>query len=153
MNLLNTPCKKILVSVLLSLTLLIISSFNSYRLPQANQKVLEYVETVLGKKVGTGECSDLIFNAQFHLKKEKINSNTKTKKILPGDFISFQSAIFKDDKNNELHFGAHHAIIYRLINVHEIIIVHQNHNNYKIVQKLDLNLNNLTSGKFEIKHP
>lgn len=128
------------------------SSFLMKKLPLANQKVLEYVDSIMETKVGTGECADLIFNAQFHLKKEQIKSKTKTKKILPGDFISFKNAIF-DNVNNTLKLPDHQAIIYKVISQTELIIVHQNHNNIKLVKKLHIDLNNLTQGSININHP
>lgn len=141
------------ISIIIGLSLITLASFTNVRLHLANKKVLEYVESVMDTKVGVGECSDLIFNAQFYLKKHKITSSSKSRKILPGDFISFRNAIFKGENTHQLTFTEHHAIVYEVIAKKEIIIVHQNHNDVRIVKKLRLNLNDLSSGKFNITHP
>ena len=111
-----------------TLIILLLPSFTIGGLPLANQKVLEFVDSVMGTKVGVGECSDLTMNAQYYLKKNQVKSKTKVKKILPGDFISFHRAVFVSDLGVKTSFVEHYAIVYDVITQDEIIIAHQNHN-------------------------
>lgn len=135
------------------LSLIIISAFSfSFlglkKLPIANEKVIEYVNTIIGTQVGVGECTDLIFNAQFYLKKNKIRSKSRSRKILPGDFIFFHNASFQG-----FSAAQHSAIVYEVITQKEIIIVHQNHNGIKTAEKLKIDLATLFSGTYETAHP
>ena len=134
---------------------LILSSFIHFKkLPKPNEKVLEYVKSVMHQKVGTGECSDLIFNAQYYLKQNKISSNSlkKVKKILPGDFISFYNVKVPSEEGT-LDLDEHHAIIFKVHEPQIYTIVHQNHNNNKTVQTLRIDLNDIKDGHISIKHP
>ncbi len=119
------------------------------KIPSANTAVLEYVDGVLGKQVGTGECADLVFNAQFYVKKKGIKSSSKSKKVLPGDYIYFNQAKF----SNGLSFLKHSAIVYEVKTQEHLVIAHQNHNGDKTVQLLEIDLNQLGSGSVNTNHP
>ncbi len=135
------------------LVFLLLFSFTVLKkLPKANQIVLEYVKSKMGVQVGTGECSDLIFNAQYEVRKSGVKSQNKvtTKNILPGDYISFRNVIIG---NGRLVFTEHHAVVISLENTSIITIAHQNHNYNRTVQELSFDLKDITSGQFSITRP
>lgn len=119
------------------------------KIPSANTAVLEYVDSVLGKQVGTGECADLVFNAQFYVKEKGIKSSSKSKRVLPGDYIYFNQAKF----SNGLSFPKHSGVVYELKTQKQFVIAHQNHNGNKTVQLLEIDLNQLVSGSVNTNHP
>lgn len=149
----KTYKKSITVFSIVFLVIFFHSSFNTEKLPKANEKVLEYINSVMGTTVGTGECSDLIFNAQYLLKKEGISSKTKTRKTLPGDFISFKGVIFKGKQSGTKNFTDHHAIVFDVITPDIFVIAHQNHNKKRIVDTLTLYMNEKIQGSVDIRHP
>ena len=42
--------------------------FISIKIPSANQRILDYVNSVIDTQVGTGECWDFTVSAQYHAK-------------------------------------------------------------------------------------
>lgn len=40
----------------------------SFKLPAPNQRVIDYINTVLETQVGSGECWDFTVSAQYHAK-------------------------------------------------------------------------------------
>jgi hypothetical protein len=116
-------------------------------LPLANKKVVEYVESVMGTKVGRGECTDLLMGAQFYIRGVKPSKPKKNQKILPGDFIGFENVYA-----GGFSFPNHYAIIMEVVSPNVYTIAHQNHNGNKTVTQLTVDLNN-ASGKFNISRP
>lgn len=117
--------------------------------------VLAYAEDHMGKKIDRGECWDLVAFALNHAEAEwempfdfgdKIDY--KKDELQPGDVISFDGAKFERD-NGYVSFPMHYAIVYKVIDKDHITIIHQNHNNKKVVQTLDLKLSELTKGKMQ----
>ena len=133
----------------LILILLIPILQSGHKLPIVNQKVVEYVKSVMGTQVGTGECTDLIMNTQYYI--FKIKDDRKRKKsdnILPGDFITFDGVSM-----GGLSFPQHAAIIMEVKSSTVLVIAHQNHNGNKTVQELEIDLARVTSGKYYIQPP
>lgn len=117
--------------------------------------VVNYAEDNLGKKIDRGECWDLIAFALDHSGAEwempfdfgeKIDY--KKDEILPGDIISFDGVKFENE-NGYSTFPTHYAIVYKVVDKDHITILHQNHNNKRVVQTLDLNLSELKKGKLQ----
>lgn len=144
---------------LLGLSLLVLMPFifsMDVTLPEVNQKVVEYCNQKMGKKVDRGECWDL---ARFALDYAGANWEApydfgkkvdyKKDALLAGDIIQFEKVEFSDG------FSAyqHTAIVYEVIDENKIVIVHQNFNNVRKVSTLELDLSKLTKGKLEFFRP
>jgi len=130
------------------LALLIFLSAFTKGLPEANQKVVEYVQSVMGTQVGTGECTDLLMGAQFYIRNVRPSKKSKSIKILPGDFISFNGVVM-----GGLSFPEHYAIIIEVESETNFIIAHQNHNGRRSVSQLSIDLKKITQGKYHISRP
>ncbi|WP_258542876.1 CHAP domain-containing protein [Parvicella tangerina] len=126
----------------------------SYGQEKANG-VVEYAVDHLGKKIDRGECWDLVAFALDDVEAEwqspfdfgeKINY--KTTALQPGDIISFDGVKFESD-NGYVTFPMHYAIVYKVTDKDHLTILHQNHNQKKVVQTLDLNLADLKKGKIQ----
>ena len=95
-------------------------------LPELNRKVIYYVDSVLGTKIGRGNCRKLTYQAaavaRGGLKKIMLNFKRKTftgigrfisqQELKPGDFVYY-------------YFG-HTGIIYRKLENSEYLFAHQN---------------------------
>jgi hypothetical protein len=105
-------------------------------LPDLNQKIVEYVETVIGQQVDRGECWDLAFQAltrnnakwdgQYKYGKEY---NVKREKVLPGDIIQFKDVKVQYREGNTIYTEtmAHHtAIVYKVSEDGVLELAHQN---------------------------
>ncbi|MCB9197066.1 MAG: CHAP domain-containing protein [Flavobacteriales bacterium] len=117
--------------------------------------IVEYAVKNLGKKVDRGECWDLVAFALDNAKAEwqmpfdfgdKFDYQKET--IKPGDIISFDNVRFESD-NGYMTFPMHYAIVYKVIDKDHIEILHQNHNNQRVVQTLTLDLTTLKKGKMQ----
>lgn len=113
------------------------------QLPKTNQLIIEYVESVMGTCVASGECWDLAAGALSYAKAswngayEFGNSYIPGKtNILPGDILQFENveAEYSDDKFiYTLEFQHHSAIVYRVLENNMLEIAHQNTSNKRIV--------------------
>lgn len=114
------------------------------KLPENNQKVLDYVEKKIGKKVGRGWCRDLVNTAlrnagctwskgglitHTDYENNKRYSTTKYGKlvkvndVLPGDIIIYNPRTIGDDIDD---VPLHVAIIYEVIKQRHYVIASQN---------------------------
>ncbi len=120
------------------------------RLPQANKMVVDYVLSVMNTQVGTGECTDLIMGAQYHIRSVKTKiPKKKPVNHLPGDIITFNEVYL----DNGLSFPQHYAIILEVQAENVFVIAHQNHNGNRSVSQLTVDLNQIISGKYFIQRP
>lgn len=117
-----------------------------------NQSIIKYVDKQFNKKVDRGECWDLIAFALNETKadwKAPFDFGDEIKypkvKLLPGDIITFENVKF-EFAGGYITFPQHYAIVYEVKNKNEIVIAHQNHNNIRKVQKLDIDLSTQTKG-------
>lgn len=132
--------------------------------PELNQKITDYVKTQIGKKVNTGECWDLAYEAltqnncewdyqyKFGKKLDPI-----TDSIYPGDFLQFYNVTLKYNKNGATYkesFKLHTAIIYNVKGKGFYEIAHQN-NAYsgRKVGLSDLIMSSKISGTIEFYRP
>ena len=83
------------------------------RLPEANQRVVDYIAKVIGTQVGTGECSDFIFNAAYYAGTEDKKRRKKNRKILPGDIITFRNATVQSNAGT-VSMYEHYAIVWKV---------------------------------------
>ncbi len=149
-------------------TLLIMSIFSltskGQTLPPLNQKIVDYVKTVIGKKVDRGECWDLANRALTDNKAEwdgeyKYGTllNPKKDEILPGDIIQFEKVkvVFKVGNTTTTEMMPHHtAIVYRVIEAGTYELAHQNTGfSGRKVGLSEFNLNNMVKGKIYIYRP
>ncbi len=117
-----------------------------------NKSIIAFVNKNLNKKIDRGECWDLVAFALNEAKADwkapfDFGDEIKYPKadLKPGDIISFENVKFEFD-GGYVTFPQHYAIVYEVKNKNEIVIAHQNHNNIRKVQKLDLDLSTKTKG-------
>ncbi len=75
--------------------------------PELNQKVLEYVDANLKKKVGRGECWDLAAGALEHAGATWDGKYTfgrlvdpDSEEVFPGDIVQFENVVTRDRSGN-----------------------------------------------------
>ena len=138
-------------------------------IPDLNIKVIEYVDSVKGKKVARGECWDLaaaaLDYADAYLDRSSQQSlyvfgkelNPKNDKIFPGDIIQIENVKIEYSKGNMIYTEnmIHHtAIIYEVMGKGSFSIAHQNTSfSGKKVGISDLNLNDIKKGEIIFYRP
>src|SRR6185437_1225992 len=121
-----------LFSVLALVLLLAADAPKKGAVPELNQKVLEFCQTNLGKKVGDGECAALAMRALRTAGAERSSYSTRgreygwgklvrtvtagtnlTGEVLPGDILQFRHAVFKGKVGRDIveSFYPHHTAI------------------------------------------
>jgi cell wall-associated NlpC family hydrolase len=100
-------------------------------LPEANQKVIDYVDSHIGKKVKTGICFDLVDQALKQVDKKWKERNrhryiygTKvdSANALPGDIIEFNNVVYE----NGAKIISHVAILYKMNADGSLMLAEQN---------------------------
>ncbi|HCX22624.1 MAG: hypothetical protein CMB80_16070 [Flammeovirgaceae bacterium] len=138
-------------------------------LPPLNAKIVDYVNSVMGKKVDRGECWDLAAGALAYSNAYFDRSSQKTvliygrlldykkEEVLPGDLIQFKNVELKYKKGNVSYtesMAQHTAIVYKVNGSLDYEIAHQNTGEWgKKVGVSNFNLNNMTKGKVMIYRP
>ena len=138
-------------------------------LPPLNAKIVDYVNSVMGKKVDRGECWDLAAGALAYSNAYFDRSSQKTvliygrlldykkEEVLPGDLIQFKNVELKYKKGNVSYtesMAPHTAIVYKVNGSLDYEIAHQNTGEWgKKVGVSNFNLNNMTKGKVMIYRP
>ena len=127
--------------------------------PDINKKIIEYVNSVMGKKVDRGECWDLVAKAMNYSEaKWKAPSNFGTivnyekEEIFEGDIIFFEKVTIKFE-NAIQNYPHHYAVIYKVLEKGKYQIAEQNNNGVKKVIISELNLNYKTKGTVKIYRP
>ena len=122
--------------------LLLLCSFNfKADIPELNTKIVEYLDSVMGKKVARGECWDLAAGALAYsgayfdrTSKRTVNIygrrvDPQKEEIFPGDLIQFENvkvkwkAKYTTYEENMVH---HTAIVYKVNDTGNYEIAHQN---------------------------
>ncbi len=126
----------------LLILLLFLCSFNfKANIPDLNEKIVEYVDSVMGKKVDRGECWDLAAGALAYSGAYFDRSSKRTvniygrlvdpekEEIFPGDLIQFEKVKVQWKKGyttfNE-SMEHHTAIVYKINEKGNYQIAHQN---------------------------
>ncbi len=133
-------------------------------IPELNKKIIEYVESVIGKKVDRGECWDLAyqalnrFNAQWDGKFQYGKLiNPKRESVLPGDIIQFKNVKIRYQTGNTTYtesMNQHTAIVYKVKRNNVFTIAHQNTEfSGRKVGLSDLNLDHVVKGNIKIYRP
>ena len=158
--------KKLIYRIVLFLAIFlsVTQAIAQENIPELNKKIVEYVESVIGKKVDRGECWDLAyqalnrFNAQwdgkFHYGKL---INPKRESVLPGDIIQFKNVKIRYQITNTTYtefMKQHTAIVYNIKRKNVFTIAHQNTEfSGRKVGLSDLNLNHVVKGNVKIYRP
>jgi hypothetical protein len=166
LKLLNNMIKNLLIISFLTMSVPLLGQEN---IPQVNKKIIEYTKSVIGTQVGRGECWDLAdqaltaSNARFDKTSKKTlyifgeEYNPSKKKILPGDIIQFKNVVVKYQKGNMImteNFGHHTAIVYEVLNEHQVKLAHQNTGfSGKKVGVSELDLEDVKKGKMTFFRP
>jgi hypothetical protein len=149
----------------LLLLLFSLSSFLQQKsdIPELNKKIIEFVSSKIGKKVGRGECWDL---AQIPLDENKAKwdhlfnfgkiVDPMKDEIFPGDIIQFEKVEIKYEQGNKIiteGFYQHTAIVYEALGKGVYKIAQQNTEKGKKVTIDHLDLKNKTKGKIMFYRP
>lgn len=142
---------------------------NSNTVPGINKKVVEYVDTVIGKKVDRGECWDLaaaaLDYAGAYLDRSSKSSiyifgkviNPKKESVYPGDIIQIENMKLEYSKGNMVFTETmthHTAIIYSVEGNDIYKIAHQNTSfSGKKVGISELNMSNVKKGNIIFYRP
>ncbi len=133
-------------------------------IPELNRRIIEYVESVIDKKVDRGECWDLAyqalnrFNAEWDGKFQygKLIS-PKREPVLPGDIIQFKNVKIRYQITNTTYtefMKQHTAIVYKVKRKNVFTIAHQNTEfSGRKVGLSDLNLAHVVKGDVKIYRP
>ena len=139
-------------------------TFTQKNIPELNQKIIEYVNSVIGKKVDRGECWDLayqaltrndaqwdgeyVFGKQIYPRKDE---------VFPGDIIQFKGVKLKYRKRNTIYqetMPHHTAIVYKVIRKGVYELAHQNTGfSGRKVGISQFELNNVVKGKIAFYRP
>jgi len=158
------------IKFLLVLFVISLASFITINdIPPINQKIIAYVDTVLGKQVDRGECWDFAAAAlnyaggyldrrsekTLYVFGEKINPNKD--KVYPGDIIQFEEVALEYQKGNMIYkenMPHHTAIVYKVIEEGHYNLAHQNTSfSGKKVGLSELKLNDVKKGKLIFYRP
>jgi hypothetical protein len=148
--------------------LLFILIFSS-EIPSINKKVVEYVDTVIGKKVGRGECWDLASAALEHAGGYLDRSSQKSiyvfgkeinptkQAVFPGDILQIENVKLEYAHGNMIYtenMSHHTAIIYEVISPGHFKIAHQNTSfSGRKVGISELKMENIKNGKVIFYRP
>jgi len=150
---------KLFILIFLSLSFHI----SDNEIPPTNAKIIEYINSVKGKKVDRGECWDLANGAltYAHAKWKSPYGfgkpiNYKTEKIIPGDIIHILNVTMESRSENSItkwKMVEHTAILYDLKEANKVMIAEQNVNGVRKVQINEWNLDDVKSGKLQFFRP
>jgi hypothetical protein len=143
--------------LLITLSIFIVNISSAQDIPELNEKILNYVKSVKGKKVDRGECWDLANQAlklvdadwdKAFIYGDEINP--KKDEVFPGDLIQFENIKIKYTEGNVTYtetMGQHTAIVYKVLGKGIFEIAHQNTGfSGKKVGVSELNLNHIVKG-------
>lgn len=133
--------------------------------PDLNKKILEFVKSHSGKKIGNGECWDVVaaalnstnakWDKKFGFGKEV---NYSKDCVYPGDIIQLKNALIQYKSENGLkvydEYPQHSAIVVQVKNKKEYLIADQNFGfGEKKLNTHPLDLNKLVKGSVKIYRP
>lgn len=149
--------KKIVPALLFVFTMAF--QMNAQNIPDFNKKIIEYVNSVMGKKVDRGECWDLVAKAMNYSEAKwtpptdfgKI-LNYEKDEVMEGDIIFFNKVTIKFE-NAIQNYPHHYAVIYKVLEKGKYQIAEQNNNGIKKVVISDLYIKYKTKGTIKIYRP
>ena len=132
-------------------------------IPAINRRIVEYVQSQMGKKVDRGECWDLAagaLNAAGAIWDGFYGFGTvvdwRKQDVLPGDIIQFENVSLEHRTATSIRrdtYGKHTAIV---LEVHErgvFVIAHQNFEDVRKVTTTDLRMADVRGGKLVFYRP
>jgi hypothetical protein len=133
-------------------------------IPVLNQKIISYVRTTIGKKVGHGECWDLaakalnqnqaIWDHNYTYGRE---INPARECVYPGDIIQFEGVVLKFRNGSRVYketMEHHTAIVYEVKDKNVFVLIHQNTTfSGRKVGLSELDLKTVVKGKIRIYRP
>ena len=133
-------------------------------IPELNQKIIDYVKSVIGTKVDRGECWDLANQALQKADADwdrafvyGIAVDPKKDEIFPGDIIQFENVVIKYKKENAYYtetMKQHTAIVYKVKQKGVYEIAHQNTQfSGRKVGISTLDINTVVDGKMYFYRP
>jgi hypothetical protein len=141
----------------------LLCSFSSHDIPPTNQKILEYVKTVVGKKVDRGECWDLANGALTYANAQWEFPTTfgkpydyKKEPIVAGDLIQINNVVMESKTETSVtrwKMTEHTAIVFETGEKGKLKVAEQNVNGVRKVMISSWNLNDLKSGKMQFYRP
>ena len=133
---------------------------------ELNEKVISYVNTVLGKQVGRGECWDLAQEALDTVMADwtrpyafGVPVNPDKEEVRAGDIIQFTRVKIEEKLENgttrfhTLGLPEHTAVIYEVTGPGRYKLAHQNVDGVRTVMISSINLADVRSGKIRIFRP
>jgi len=133
-------------------------------IPELNQKMIHYVQSVIGTQVDRGECWDLANQALQKVDADWDRSfvygnavDPKKNEIFPGDIIQFENVVIKYKKENTYYtetMEQHTAIVYKVKQKGVYEIAHQNTQfSGRKVGVSTLDINTVVDGKMYFYRP
>lgn len=153
-----------LSTILILLVTISISIWGQKKTPELNQKIIKYVNSVMGKQVDRGECWDLA-NQALNQNNAKWNGeyiygkpiDPEKDEVYPGDIIQFEKVKVKYVNGNVITtetMGHHTAIVYKVYGKGKYQLAHQNTGfSGRKVGLSDLYLENVMKGKMKFYRP
>lgn len=133
-------------------------------IPALNQKIISYVTTTIGKKIGHGECWELAAMA-LNLNQASWDHKYKYGKeiipakecVYPGDIIQFEGVMLRFHKGSREYketMEHHTAIIYEVKAKDVFVLIHQNTAfSGRKVGLSELDLKTVARGKIRMYRP
>lgn len=136
----------------------------SSELPELNAGIIAFVKDNMGKKVGSGECWDLVqipldelgasWDGEYKFGKVV---DPKKVEIFPGDIIQFERVVVKIEDGNKImteNYAHHTAVVYEVLGKGSYKIAHQNtaYGGKKVIVS-PLVIANVTKGKMVFFRP
>lgn len=138
-------------------------------LPVINQKIIKYLDSVIGKKVDRGECWDLanqaltVSGAYFDRSTEKTihifgkEVDPEKDEIFPGDILQFSKVKLQYEQENAIiteTMANHTALVYEVLGKGHYRLAHQNTSfSGKKVGLSQFRLQDVKSGKIQFYRP
>lgn len=133
---------------------------------ELNNKVIDFVDTVLGTSVGSGECWDLAQEALDVNLADWTRPTTfglpldpETDEIKAGDIIQFRTLKITERLPNGVTkwetLGApdHTAVVYKVLGKKQYTLAHQNVGGKRSVMQSNINLAHVTGGQYWLYRP
>jgi hypothetical protein len=162
-------------ALILAASAVVSAAGTSSTVTSVEARMVEYAHSKLGKKVGSGECTDLVNEALriAHARPGDFSNPTNYKwghsrgqiktGIKPGDIIQFENCVFKSTiklpnggtRSSEADMP-HHTAIVRNEDGHHVHMYHQNTENditKSIVHETSLDLRTLQTGHYTVWSP
>ena len=133
-------------------------------IPPLNKKIIEYVNSVIGKQVDRGECWDLANQALIKINAEWDKKyaygkliNPKKDEIYPGDMIQFEGVKVEYQRDNMImkeEMKHHTAVVYKVVEPGVYQLAHQNTSfSGRKVGLSELRLDDVKRGKLKFYRP